>query len=135
MHTVLYVEDDAANLMLVEEIVKRRPDLRLLSARDGKHGIALARSALPRVILLDINLPDINGFDAMRILKQDARTAHIPVIALSSAPFPDDIKRGLAEGFFRYLTKPFKLSCFLETLTIALQMAEENDMPGTLDVS
>lgn len=130
MHTVLYVEDDAANLMLVEDIVARLPDIRLLSARDGSHGLALARSALPKVILMDINLPDIDGFEAMRILKQDIATAHIPVIAVSSVPFPDNIKKGLAEGFFRYLAKPFKVSYFVETLNVALQVAEQHDEPG-----
>lgn len=135
MRTVLYVEDDVANLMLVEDIVARLPDIRLLSARDGSHGLALARSALPEVILMDINLPDINGFEAMKILKKDVATTHIPVIALSSVPFPDNIKQGLAEGFFRYLAKPFKVSCFLEALNIALQMTEQNDLPGNLDVS
>ena len=135
MRTVLYVEDDAANLMLVEDIVARLPDIHLLSARDGSHGLALARSALPAVILMDINLPDINGFEAMKILKKDAATVHIPVIALSSVPFPDNIKQGLAEGFFRYLAKPFKVSCFMEALHTALQMTEKSDAPGNLDLS
>jgi len=135
MHTVLYVEDDAANLMLVEDIVARLPDIRLLSARNGSHGIDLARSALPEVILMDINLPDIDGFEAMKILKKDVTTAHIPVIALSSVPFPDNIKKGLAEGFFRYLAKPFNVSCFLDTLNIALQIAGKKDLTENQDVS
>ncbi|MBS1230746.1 MAG: domain S-box protein [Proteobacteria bacterium] len=84
MRTVLWVENNAADLMLVEDIVERLPGIRLLSSRDGDHDIALARSALPKVILMDINLPDINGFNAMRILKQDFKTAHMPVIALNS---------------------------------------------------
>ena len=121
--------------MLVEDIVARLPGIRLLLARDGSHGITLARSALPEVILMDITLPDINGFEAMKILKNDIATAHIPVIALSSVPFPDNIQKGLAEGFFRYLAKPFKVSCFLETLNMALLMAQSNHLPGNQDDS
>ena len=76
--TLLYVEDNPANMMLVEDIIARRPDIRLLTARDGKSGIELARSLLPDVILMDINLPGISGIAAMKILAVDHTTAHIP---------------------------------------------------------
>ena len=97
----------------------RRPDIRLLSARDGISGIAAARAALPQVILMDINLPGMSGVEALRILALDPATAHIPVIALSANAGPRDIARGLDAGFFRYLTKPIKVAEFLETLDIA----------------
>ena len=109
-HTVLYVEDNPANLMLVTRLLERRPDIRLLSARDGRSGVELARSAQPTVILMDINLPGISGVTALRMLASDASTAHIPVVALSANAMPHDIEKGLAAGFFRYLTKPIKQS-------------------------
>jgi CheY-like chemotaxis protein len=124
LHTLLYVEDNPANLMLVEDILARRPDIRLLSARDGKSGIELARAALPNVILMDINLPGISGIKALKILSEDPLTAHIPVVALSANAIPRDIEKGLEAGFFRYLTKPIKVSEFMETLDVALKFAE-----------
>jgi len=124
MHTLLYVEDNPANLMLVEDIIARRPDIRLLSARDGKSGIELARTSLPDVILMDINLPGINGIDAMQILAADPATAHIPVIALSANALPRDIEKGLEAGFYRYLTKPIKVNEFMDTLDVTMQHAK-----------
>jgi len=124
IHTLLYVEDNPANLMLVEEIIARRPDVTMLSARDGIGGVKLAREALPDAILMDINLPGISGFHALAILRGDPATAHIPVIALTANAVPRDIKLGLEAGFFRYLTKPIKIKEFLETLNAALQHAD-----------
>jgi PAS domain S-box-containing protein len=123
LHTVLYVEDNPANLMLVEDLVARRTDIRLLSARDGKRGIEIARASLPDVILMDINLPGISGVRALRILAEDPATAHIPVVALSANAIPRDIEKGLEAGFFRYLTKPIKVNEFMETLDVALRFA------------
>jgi CheY-like chemotaxis protein len=123
LHTVLYVEDNPANLMLVEDLVARRPDIRLLSARDGKRGIEIARASLPDVILMDINLPGISGIQALRILAEDPATAHIPVVALSANAIPRDIEKGLQAGFFRYLTKPIKVNEFMDTLDVALKFA------------
>src|SRR6185295_11472456 len=123
--TLLYVEDNPANLQLVEQIVARRPDIRLLSARTGPLGIELARSSRPDVILMDINLPGMSGIKAMQILRADSATAHIPVVALSANAIPRDIERGLEAGFFRYLTKPIKIKEFMETLDVALEFAEK----------
>lgn len=124
LRTILYVEDNPANLMLVEDLIERRSDLRLLSARDGYQGIELARAARPDVILMDINLPGINGIRALKILAEDPLTQHIPVIALSANAIPRDIKKGLEAGFFRYLTKPIKVNEFMDTLDQALKFAE-----------
>ncbi len=123
--TLLYVEDNPANLQLVEQIIARRPDIRLLSARNGTLGIDIARSARPDVILMDINLPGMSGIKAMQILRADTATAHIPVVALSANAIPRDIERGLEAGFFRYLTKPIKVGEFLETLDVALEFAAQ----------
>jgi signal transduction histidine kinase/CheY-like chemotaxis protein len=122
--TLLYVEDNPANLMLVEDLIARRPDIRLLSARDGNRGIEIARTSLPDVILMDINLPGISGITALRILADDPATAHIPVIALSANAMPRDIERGLEAGFFRYLTKPLKVNEFMDTLDVTLNFAK-----------
>ena len=124
VRTVLYVEDNPANLMLVEDLIARRADIRLLSARDGMSGIEMARNALPDVILMDINLPGISGVRALRILADDPTTGHIPVVALSANAMPRDIAKGLEAGFFRYLTKPIKINEFTETLDDALALAK-----------
>jgi CheY-like chemotaxis protein len=126
MRTLLYVEDNPANLKLVERLVGRRHDLRLLSAIDGLRGVELARTCQPDVILMDINLPGISGLEALKILGEDKATAHIPVVALSANAIPRDIQKGLEAGFFRYLTKPIKVNEFMDTLNVALAFAEED---------
>jgi PAS domain S-box-containing protein len=124
LRTLLYVEDNPANLMLVEDLIARRPNIRLLSARDGILGVEMARASLPDVILMDINLPGISGIKALGILAGDVATAHIPVIALSANAIPRDIEKGLEAGFFRYLTKPIKVNEFMDTLDVAFKFAE-----------
>ena len=124
LRTLLYVEDNPANLMLVEQIIAGLPQLRMLSARDGNQGIALARTHLPDVILMDINLPGISGLDALKVLHDDPTTAHIPVIALSANAMPRDIEKGLEAGFFNYLTKPIKVNAFTAALDKALAFAD-----------
>jgi PAS domain S-box-containing protein len=124
LRTLLYVEDNPANLELVEQIIARRPDLRLLSAADANIGIEFARAYLPEVILMDINLPGISGVEAMKILRADPATAHIPIIALSANALAHDIAKALAAGFFNYLTKPIKVNAFLEALDVALKHAQ-----------
>ncbi|HQT30856.1 MAG TPA: ATP-binding protein [Thiobacillus sp.] len=123
MRTLLYVEDNPANLMLVEQIIEGVPHIRMLSARDATLGIALARAHQPEVILMDINLPGISGIQALKILRDDPATAHIPVLAISANAMPSDIRQGLAAGFFRYLTKPIKLNEFIQALDSALKLA------------
>jgi PAS domain S-box-containing protein len=125
LHTLLYVEDNPANVKLMEQILARRPDMRLLSAITGNLGIELARKYQPDVILMDINLPGMSGIEALQILHHDTTTTHIPVIALSANATPADIKRGLQVGFFQYLTKPVKITEFMDSLNTALKSAEE----------
>ena len=105
---------------LVEQLIARRPNLRLLKAGNGSSGIALARMHLPQVILMDINLPGISGFQALKTLQQDPATQHIPVLALSANAMPHDIEKGLAAGFLRYLTKPIKINELMQALDVAL---------------
>jgi signal transduction histidine kinase/AmiR/NasT family two-component response regulator len=128
---VLYVEDNPANLELVEQLVARRSDLRLLSAADGNLGIEFARVYQPEVILMDINLPGINGFEAMKILHADPLTAHIPIIALSANAVPRDIEMAREAGFFNYLTKPIKVDLFMDILDAALQFAQTATLTTT----
>src|SRR6185369_2511909 len=119
--TLLYVE---ANLELVEQLIARRADLRLISAADGSLGIEFARAYQPEVILMDINLPGINGIEAMKILRADPATAHIPIVALSANAVPRDIEKGLEAGFFNYLTKPIKVNEFMDALDVALAFSQ-----------
>jgi CheY-like chemotaxis protein len=123
LRTLLCVEDNPANLLLIEKLIARRPDIRLLSARDAARGIEIARNSRPDVILMDINLPGMSGIEALKILLEDPLTALIPVVALSANAMPLDIEKGLQCGFFRYLTKPIKVNEFMDTLEIALEFS------------
>jgi PAS domain S-box-containing protein len=124
-YSLLYVEDNPANMMLVEDLISRRPDIRFLSARDALRGIEIARTSLPDAILMDINLPGISGLDALKILSEDPNTKHIPIVALSANAVPHDIELGLEAGFFRYLTKPIKVNEFMATIDMTLKHAKE----------
>ena len=130
LRTLLYVEDNPANLKLVEQIIARHPGMCLVSAVNGNSGIQIARDNQPDVILMDINLPGISGFEALHILRDDALTAHIPVVAISANAMPGDIKRGLKAGFFRYITKPIKVGEFMAAVDAALEFAEKRFAAG-----
>ena len=121
---VLYVEDNVANLKLIERLMDRRPELRLISAVTGTRGIELARVHRPEVILMDINLPDITGIEVLRLLRKDPCTAAIPVIAVSANAMQHDIEKGRQAGFFKYLTKPINVNEFTATLNLALESAD-----------
>jgi len=123
LRTVLYVEDNPANLQLVEQLIARRPGMRLLAAADADTGVEIARMRQPDVILMDINLPGISGIEALAILRRDPTTASIPVVALSANAIPRDIEKGLEAGFCRYLTKPIKVHEFMDALDEALALA------------
>jgi CheY-like chemotaxis protein len=103
--SVLYIEDNPANVMLMEHIAKRM-SIRFMTAHNAELGIALAAAQKPDLIIMDINLPQMNGFEALTHLKQNPATASIPVIALSANAMEKDVERGLAAGFLRYHTKP-----------------------------
>ena len=121
--TLLYVEDNLANLMLIQELIARHPHMHLLTARDGNSGVEIAQTALPDVILMDIDLPGISGLEVLEILVKNPATANIPVLALSANAIPRDIDKGLESGFFRYITKPIKIDQFMATLDEALAVA------------
>ncbi|MGW8392419.1 PAS domain S-box protein [Pseudoduganella sp. HUAS MS19] len=120
---LLYVEDNPANLRLVQEIAKLHLNVELLSATDGNAGVSMARDYLPDVILMDMNLPGISGREAQRRLRQDTATRDIPIIALSANAMPLDVQAALEAGFFRYLTKPLNIGDFLEAVGEALEQS------------
>jgi signal transduction histidine kinase/DNA-binding NarL/FixJ family response regulator len=119
--TLLYIEDNSANLIMVQDLMLQRHDIRLLSAEDGNRGLAMARANLPDAILLDMRLPDISGMQVQALLSANPETARIPVIAFSANAMPQDISQALDAGFFHYLTKPVDVGEFMETLDKALE--------------
>ena len=127
---LLYIEDNPANMKLVEQLIGRYPDFKLLTAVNGILGIEMARTTKPQVILMDVNLPGISGIEALKMLREDPLTAHIPVVALSANAMPRDIAVGLELGFFRYLTKPIKVKEFMDTLNEAMEFAERTAAPA-----
>jgi signal transduction histidine kinase/ActR/RegA family two-component response regulator len=120
-YTLLYVEDNPANLKLVESIIALSPDLRLLSAPDAHLGIALARTHAPDLILMDVHLPGMSGIDALKVLRADPSTAGIPVIAVSASAMSHDIALAMSNGFFRYVAKPIDIAEFSAAIDSALE--------------
>jgi PAS domain S-box-containing protein len=118
--TVLYVEDNLSNLRLVERILARRPTARLITAMQGGLALELAREHRPDLILLDVHLPDIDGDEVLRRLREDPETRDIPVVAVSAEATPRKIERFLAAGARAYLTKPLDVKQFLEVVDEAL---------------
>jgi PAS domain S-box-containing protein len=118
-HTLLYVEDNPANVRLMESIVSRLPDYRLLTAANAEDGLVLARTHLPDLILMDINLPGMSGYEAMKKLRETEETRHIRVLALSAFAMSEDSAKGKAAGFHDYITKPIDI----ERLSTAIRMA------------
>ena len=118
---VLYIEDNVANLRVVEAMLRLRPALRLTTAMRGEHGLELARRLRPDVILLDIHLPGLDGYAVLDALRTDAATRAIPVIALSADAMPAEIDRGRRAGFADYLTKPVIVDDLFAALDRALR--------------
>jgi CheY-like chemotaxis protein len=119
-NTILYVEDNPSNTMLMEQIVKRISDCQLITACTAEDGMALARSELPDLVLMDINLHGMGGAEALRNLRGFEETSAIPVIAVSAAAMDADIKRAEEAGFDQYITKPLDVLDTLATLKAAL---------------
>ena len=121
---VLYVEDNAANLKVVESMLKYHKKITLLSATTGEYGFDLACRYTPDIILLDIHLPDMDGYEVLKMLQTDPATSSIPVIALSADAMPIDIERGLKKGFVNYLTKPVLEEDLIEALEAAIAVLQ-----------
>ncbi len=119
--TVLYVEDNTDNLMLMEKIISRVEGLSMISTHTAELGIEMAKIEKPNVIILDINLPGMNGIEALKQLRGIEITKDIPVLALSAAATKNDIERGMAAGFLRYLTKPIDIHEVMDAIKKALE--------------
>ena len=126
--SLLYVEDSPPSLRLMEEIITLIPDLQMISSHTAELGLELARRYRPDVILMDINLPGMNGIEAVKELKRGKEMFAIPVIALSANARESDVKKGLKAGFGNYLTKPIQVAEVLSGIEAAL---EKNRTPGT----
>jgi len=118
---VLCIEDNPANLRLIERILARRENVRLLTASAPDLGLELAQAYRPALILLDINLPDMDGYDVMRCLRENPDTRAIPVVAVSANAMPKDLARGKAAGFTDYLTKPLDVDRLLRVVDNVLK--------------
>ncbi|HEX2541895.1 MAG TPA: PAS domain-containing protein [Caldimonas sp.] len=114
--TILYIEDNAVNVLLVEELVRSVGGLRVVSELTGASGVARAASLQPDLVLIDLQLPDFDGYEVLRRLRAEPRTRDLPCIALSANAMPDDVRRGIAAGFADYWTKPIDFSIFLAAL-------------------
>ncbi|GMQ84113.1 MAG: response regulator [Gammaproteobacteria bacterium] len=116
-YKLLYIEDNPASLKLLEHIVKRHTSFEFFSASDGQAGVEMARNELPDLIVMDIDLPVMNGYKAFELLRSTPCTARIPVIALTADARKQDIEKGLKAGFEHYLTKPVDVHHFIQTVT------------------
>jgi signal transduction histidine kinase/ActR/RegA family two-component response regulator len=125
--SLLYVEDNPSNMRLMEHLVSVLPDVVMLPASTPHLGLDLARAHRPDIILLDLHLPEMNGYEMLAHLKAMPETRDIPVLALSAAAMPSDIRRGLAAGFFRYLTKPIDVKEFLAAISECIPLTGADD--------
>jgi CheY-like chemotaxis protein len=116
--TLLYIEDEPLNTLLVQEALRQRPDWHVLHAADGRSGLALAQTQRPEVVLTDINLPGLSGLDVVRELRADAALSGTLCIALSADATPGQIERAMQAGFDDYWTKP------LDVLELAGRLAD-----------
>ena len=119
-HSVLYIEDNPANLRLVTQLLGTQPNICLHSAEEPFLGIELAIKHIPDLILLDINLPGIDGYEVLTRLRGQNETKHIPVIAISANAMKKDIDKGLAAGFETYITKPIDVRALLQAVKTKL---------------
>jgi len=124
-HTILYIEDNPANLRLVTQLLGRRPNIHMWSAHEPLLGLELAAAHNPDLILLDINLPNMNGYEVLKHLQNRKDTRNTPVIAISANAMPGDIKKGMDAGFDDYITKPINVNGLLQAIEKALVTQKE----------
>ena len=121
-HTILYVEDNPQNLELVQAILNEQQNIKLLTASHAQMGIDLAITHQPNLILMDINLPEMSGIEALEKLKLIDETRNIPVIAVSANAMKSDIDKAIEVGFIRYVVKPIDIAVFVKTIDEILNM-------------
>jgi len=120
---ILYIEDDPVNRILVEQMLLRLEGVRLLQAETGEDGIAMARQNTPDLVLLDMHLPDMSGFQVLEALRSDARTKTLPVVAVSANGTKVDVARAFDLGVVDYWTKPLALDTFLAGVATLLDVS------------
>ena len=113
---LLYVEDNPINMLIVEELVNKRGGITLFGAETVAEGLQQAARLQPRLILVDMQLPDGDGHQLLQALRADASTAAIPCVALSANAMPEDVRRATEAGFADYWTKPIDFKIFLAGL-------------------
>ena len=118
---VLYIEDNPSNQIVMQKVIARLPSWKLLIADDGEAGLIAARRDEPDIILMDINLPGMSGYEALARLQNMPETATTPVVAISANAMPVDVARGKAAGFFDYLTKPIDIGAMLDAISSAVE--------------
>lgn len=121
-HLVLCVEDNPANMRLVEQILGQFPEVELIGVDSAENGLDAAVKQQPELILMDINLPGMDGYQALAELKAKQETRHIPVVAISANAMDTDVQRGLNVGFDGYLTKPLILQEFMSMIRTQLKL-------------
>jgi CheY-like chemotaxis protein len=124
-HRVLYIEDNLANLQLLERLFADRPNIEMMSAMQGHLGVELAQEHKPDLILLDLNLPDIDGDEVLERLAQDSRTSDIPVVMITADATPGQARRLIQAGAFDYLTKPIDVTKFFRVVDHILEGVED----------
>lgn len=115
-HQVLYIEDNPANMRLVEQLLKTFPDITLVGAETAEEGLEMAQQQAPDLILMDINLPGMDGYEALVELQKLDATKAIPVVAISANALASDLEKGAKAGFVDYITKPINLQSFFATI-------------------
>jgi CheY-like chemotaxis protein len=115
-YTILYIEDNPDNLILVRQVLKTRPNIRLIFSKDSRAGVELALAHRPDLILTDINLPGMDGFTALKVLRAYREIHSVPIVAVSSNAMQEDIDQGLKTGFDSYITKPINIILFMEVV-------------------
>jgi len=127
VRTILYVEDNPSNMSLMKHILAMVPQYQMIEAHNGEIGIAMAEKHQPDLILMDINLPGMDGVAAMKHLTSMETTKHIPIVAVSANAMPNDVAQALEAGFRDYLTKPFQVDRLFEVLKQILTQAAPGD--------
>jgi CheY-like chemotaxis protein len=126
-NTVLYIEDNAENVILMQAIIGQIGNVQMINAFNATLGFDLATSKKPDLILMDINLPGMNGIQALNQLLRTEQTRHIPVVAITSNSMPKDVETGLEAGFRAYITKPIDIPEFVRTIGEILDKVNETD--------
>jgi len=127
VRTILYVEDNPSNMSLMKHILAMVPEYKMIEAHNGEIGIAMAEKHQPDLILMDINLPGMDGVTAMKQLASMDKTKHIPIVAVSANAMPNDVAQALEAGFHDYLTKPFQVDRLFEVLKQIFSQATQSD--------